>query len=96
MYCYSALDKAKEALLTGDYNNVIPACTKALMNAEELPEAWLMRATMYILRGQHALALSDLEDIVNSSNCDKKVRMLLVLNIFCYILIYSVLKYKRK
>ncbi|KAG8300463.1 hypothetical protein J6590_075677 [Homalodisca vitripennis] len=54
-------------LVRGRYEEVIPACSAAVEHGEGLePEALLLRATMYLLQGQHSLALEDLNTIINS------------------------------
>lgn len=71
----SHLERAKQLLLRGNYDDVIPACTEAVEQGEGLePEALLLRATMYILRCQYSLALDDLETIINSQVQNVKVR----------------------
>ncbi|XP_054263982.1 mitochondrial import receptor subunit TOM70-like [Macrosteles quadrilineatus] len=59
------LERAKQLLVRGRYDEVIQTCTEAVTAGEGLePEALLLRATMYLLRGQNNLALDDLNTII--------------------------------
>jgi len=70
----SHIERAKQLLVRGRYDDVIPACTEAVRAGEGLePEALLLRATMYLLRGQHSLALDDLNTIITSEVQNKKI-----------------------
>ncbi|XP_070203159.1 mitochondrial import receptor subunit TOM70-like isoform X2 [Littorina saxatilis] len=62
----SALDRAKDALESGRYDEVIPLCTEEVETADSpvLAEALLLRATFYILSGQGQQGLADLESLL--------------------------------
>jgi len=70
----SHLERAKQLLLRGRYDEVVPALSATVCHGEGLePEALLLRATMYMLRGQHSLALDDLNTIIQSNVQNNKI-----------------------
>lgn len=63
-----------------DYDNIIPLCTNEIDNKqlEVLPwkmEVLLLRATFYLLLGKHDAALEDFEEIINSTDASKEIKV---------------------
>jgi Tfp pilus assembly protein PilF len=65
-------------LLAGEYKPVVALCTQELAGAGEKSshraETLLLRGTMYLLSGEGAKALADLDMLLNMDGVDKRVR----------------------
>ncbi|XP_053989726.1 mitochondrial import receptor subunit TOM70 [Hylaeus volcanicus] len=62
------------------YDDVIPLCTEEINSSEPdaLPhkmEALLLRATFYLLQGNHDAAIEDFETIINSDDIKKNIKV---------------------
>uniref|UniRef100_U5EUC8 Putative translocase of outer mitochondrial membrane complex subunit n=1 Tax=Corethrella appendiculata TaxID=1370023 RepID=U5EUC8_9DIPT len=70
--------RAKTLLDSGDYENIIVACTEEIESSESEAqyknEATLLRATFYLITGRFADAMQDLDSIINNSETDSKIR----------------------
>lgn len=67
--------KAKQALDNQDYESIVDECTAEINNnGMYTNEALLLRATFYLLLGQHEEAQADLGKVVES-NADTKIRV---------------------
>lgn len=72
--------KALDAVAEQNYDDVIPLCTEELDSSESdtLPhkmEILLLRATFYLLSGQHDAAIQDFETVVNSDTASTAVKV---------------------
>lgn len=71
--------RAKKAFLSGNYDEIINACTEEIDNSEAESqyklEAVLLRATFYLLRGCHEKALADLDSLISNELADFKLRV---------------------
>lgn len=72
--------KVLDAVVEQRYDDIIPLCTEQLNNCESdaLPfkmEILLLRATFYLLLGQHDTAIDDFETIVNSDTASTAVKV---------------------
>lgn len=73
--------KIVKALDDQDYDNIISLCTNEINNKqseEVLPwemETLLLRATFYLLLGNHEAALEDFETIINSPNASTEIKV---------------------
>ena len=72
---YSAFDRAKDALESGIYNDVIPLCTEEITTPDSkfMSQALLLRGTFFILSGQGPLGLEDFDKILSLENVPKEV-----------------------
>ncbi|XP_063959836.1 mitochondrial import receptor subunit TOM70-like isoform X1 [Lytechinus pictus] len=67
--------KAKHCFKEGNYETIIDACTEEIdSEGSKLPEALLMRATFYLLKGQGTLARPDLDKVITLPEADKKLK----------------------
>lgn len=70
--------KAKMLLDQGIYDGIIAACTEEIesseADAEYKIEAFLLRATFYLLTARYPDASSDLEAVIGKEDADKKLR----------------------
>ncbi|XP_015601170.1 mitochondrial import receptor subunit TOM70 [Cephus cinctus] len=75
----SDFESVRKALKEESYDDVIPLCTEEI-NALESDSSLrkmkilLLRATFYLLLGQHEEAIADLETIINSDSASKEVK----------------------
>lgn len=71
--------RAQTALKKEDYDSIIPACTEEIeyseAEAQYKMEALVLRATFYLLVGQHNEALTDFDTIINNQDAPKKVKV---------------------
>lgn len=72
--------KILECVKQQNYNNIIPLCTEEINSSEAntLPnkmKVLLLRATFYLLLGQHDAAIEDFETIINSDTAPKEVKV---------------------
>jgi hypothetical protein len=73
--CCSAFDRAKDALESGRYKEVIPLCTEEIETPTSnlLPQALLLRGTFYILSGMGQQGLEDIERLLRHSDLPPRV-----------------------
>ncbi|XP_076438657.1 mitochondrial import receptor subunit TOM70-like [Babylonia areolata] len=66
----SALDRAKDALESGRYEEVVPLCTEEIEAAGTtlMSEALLLRGTFYVLSGQGQMGYSDFEQLLKRNS----------------------------
>lgn len=75
------LKKPLEALKNTDYDDIIPLCTEVIKRPEfdTLPssrlEVLLLRATFYLLLGEHDAAIQDFESLLNNEDASDNVRI---------------------
>ncbi|XP_071500354.1 mitochondrial import receptor subunit TOM70-like [Diadema antillarum] len=67
--------KAKYCFKEGHFDSIIDACTDEINSGgSKAPEALLMRATFYLLKGQGLLARPDLDKVIRLPEADKKLK----------------------
>ncbi|XP_064599062.1 mitochondrial import receptor subunit TOM70-like [Liolophura sinensis] len=73
----SPFQKARDALLTGDYDSIIDLCTTGVESAENPDRELcvLLRATFYYIKGQGQLALKDLNSLLDKDDLAKNIRV---------------------
>lgn len=79
--------RAQQALREQNYEDIVPACTEELEEAESSAhraEALLLRATMKQLLGEHKAAMSDFESVINDPSVDIKVQRFLIFFLKCF------------
>lgn len=71
--------RAKNALKNEDFDTIIPACTEEIecseAEAQYKMEALVLRATFYLLVGQHDEALVDFDVVISNNDARRKVRV---------------------
>jgi import receptor subunit TOM70 len=58
-----------------NYESVVKACNEEIESdvGKYKPEALLLRATMYLLQGEHKLAMADFNAVINDESANVKV-----------------------
>lgn len=71
---FRGLARAKQAFKSQNYEDIIPACNEEIETDENHKmEALVLRATFYLLLGEHNKALSDLEVVIENVDANVKV-----------------------
>ena len=73
----SAYQRALDCLRRRQYRHVVSLCTQFLSQSGVLalrPEATLLRATFYLLRGEGHRAMDDFDSLLQMADADKRVR----------------------
>ncbi|XP_063222903.1 mitochondrial import receptor subunit TOM70 [Bacillus rossius redtenbacheri] len=71
------LARARQAFIQQNFEDIIPACTEEIssVDSSNKDEARILRATFYLLLGDHDNALEDFAIVVNSDEADVKLRV---------------------
>ena len=72
---FSGFLKAKQNILDENFGEIIECCSNELANplTSYKAESLLLRGTMYQLRGEGALAMTDFSDLINLNDAPMKV-----------------------
>lgn len=79
VYVISAFERAKEAMDTGNYAEVITLCTQEINTPDSalVAEALLLRGTFYVLCAQGDKGLEDLDQLLKREGVLQRVQ-------YCY------------
>ncbi|KAJ8895740.1 hypothetical protein PR048_001078 [Dryococelus australis] len=71
------LARARQAFIQQNYEDIIPACTEEITSTDSShkDEATVLRATFYLLLGDHDNALKDFATVIDSDKADVKLRV---------------------
>ncbi|XP_067009479.1 mitochondrial import receptor subunit TOM70 [Anabrus simplex] len=68
--------QAKQAFAKLNYDDIVPACTEEIdSDGPHKLESLVLRATFYLLLGDHASAFKDFQTVIDDENADVKLRV---------------------